>query len=176
MKSIEERLEKGLSAFDTTAISLCYYSLSAFDTTINITKFDGKLAIQKARDSDHDELLNTLNERYCDKYIGELIYVEGYSRSETKIDLLLTPCRVSKHVILMAIELNRNGLAKPLFFDEVEDNISYGSFNNLSSIDTFKTYLDFTDDQLRDLDKIFFDWLSPLSTRVRDTVPNKRLR
>ena len=83
----------------------------------------------------------------------------------------------------MAIELNRNGSAKPFFLDKVDDNLSYGSFNSLSSIDTSKTVFVYSVDQLHDLDNALFDWLFLSASKVKtssavtkDTVSRKRPR
>ena len=120
----------------------------------------GKIIFQKNRESDKTEILSAYNDGFIDKFICEGLFVRENKRQKGK-DLLLAPSRTQTNVILLAIELNGKGTAKPLFYNERKKNIYYGSCSDLDNIDTMKTYQDFDDDEIHNLSQILFGWLSP---------------
>ena len=126
----------------------------------------GKIIFQKQREEREKEILNSYNEKFKDKFVCEGLFVSeglfsGSSRRKTNIDLLLAPSRILKNLILLAVEINGKGTAKPVLYDEMKKNVYYGSCTDLENIDTTKAYQNFSLDEIHDLSKKLFGWLSP---------------
>ena len=147
--------------------SIIETEIGAYNIIRSEFKLKDIIVFQKQREQQEIEVLTQDNAIFKNKFICERIIsglLSGKSESAKRkfdIGLLLAPSRIQIHKVLLAVEINAKGDAKPVFYDYKKQAVYYGSYSDITSLDTKKMTQDFTSDEVDYLSQILIGWMLP---------------